>query len=286
MLTALAAVLVAILIAFYYSYAQSKTEINFLEQEKSILVQDLKLMQGEVDRLTSLSKVNEIELQDSRDEIQQLLDSVGKLTFTIEKLREYRTELRRLEVKNDSLKLRNNFLNYNYTVLSEEHQSTQLQLDELREKSMNLAAAEAQQRQTVKELNQKLKTKSYLTIRNARGTGHRLRGETPIRTNKASVVEVLKGCFTIIADPSDEIKERVLYLQFLDPNKQIIEDMNNSVSVNGNVYSKRTEITMSGKDEYPCDWIVVPEGSLIDGVYTLNIFEDERLLTSVEFTLK
>ena len=101
-LAALVAVIIGILIAFYYSYAQSKTQINFLEQEKELLIKDLTLMKADVDRLTALNEVNEIEIQDARYEVQKLLDSVGRLTFTIEKLREFKTELRRLEVMNDS----------------------------------------------------------------------------------------------------------------------------------------------------------------------------------------
>ena len=107
-LAALAAIILGILIAFYYSYAQSKSRISFLEQEKELLVKDLTLMKSDVDRLSALNEVNEIELQDSKYRVQQLLDSVGRLNFTVEKLKEYKTELRKLEAKNDSLKLKNN----------------------------------------------------------------------------------------------------------------------------------------------------------------------------------
>ena len=83
---ALVAVIVGILIAFYYSYAQSQTQIGYLEKERSILIKDLTLMRSEVDRLAALNEVNEIELSDSRERVQQLLDSVGRLNFNISKL--------------------------------------------------------------------------------------------------------------------------------------------------------------------------------------------------------
>lgn len=91
---ALVAVIIGILIAFYYSYAQSRSEIAFLQREKDILTQDLKLVKTDVDRLSALNEVNEIELESSKYRIQQLLDSVGQLNFTVEKLREFKTELR------------------------------------------------------------------------------------------------------------------------------------------------------------------------------------------------
>jgi len=70
--TALVAVIIAILIAFYYSYAQSKSNLKYLEDEKKLLVKDITLMKVEVDRLSGLNEAGDIELQTSRTNIQQL----------------------------------------------------------------------------------------------------------------------------------------------------------------------------------------------------------------------
>jgi len=285
-LAALVAVIIGILIAFYYSYAQSNTQISFLEQEKELLVKDLTLMKADVDRLTALNEVNEIEIQGARYEVQQLLDSVGRLTFTIQKLREFKSELRRLESKNDSLKLKNNFLRYNNMLLADKNAETQAQLEELRKASSSIAEAEALQRQRILELNKELKTKSYLKLEGAEGSSFRLRGRNPIRTNKASTVEKLRGCVTIMADPTMINKEKVLYFQFLGPNMGVIEDNANTITVQGNVYSKKVELVFMGEETQICDFITIPEGSLEPGNYTVNIFEDERLLHSAEFQLK
>lgn len=286
-LAALVAVIIAILIAFYYSYAQSNREIDFLEQEKAILVKDLTLMKADVDRLATLNEVNEIELQDSKFKVQQLLDSVGKLNFTVERLREFKTELRRLEAKNDSLRLKNNFLRYNNMLLTDKYEDTREQLEELRANSSTLAAAEALQRKKLLELNERLSKKNYLVLKNPEADAFRLyRSGRPAISNKASTIEKLRGCVTINADLGEANKEKVVYFQFLDPNKQVIEDNANTVTVNGNVYSKRVEFLFNGDDFKICDFITIPEGSLIEGSYTLNIFEDERLLATSEFQLK
>jgi len=280
-LAALVAVVIGILIAFYYSHEQSKSEIDFLEKEKNILVRDLTLMKADVDRLSTLNEVNDIELQDAKYEVQQLLDSVGRLNFTVGKLREFKTELRRLEAKNDSLKLKNNFLRYNNMLLTEKYEETRNEVEILRANSSSLAEAEALQRRKILELNQRLKTKSYLKMDFSEGRGFRMRSSRPVGTNKASTIEKLRGCVTILKDPSEVESEKVIYLQFLDPDKQIVEDNANTITVNGNVYSKRLEFIFLGSEV-----ITVPEGSLKEGVYTLNVFEDERLITSSEFELK
>ncbi|WP_298478922.1 hypothetical protein [uncultured Maribacter sp.] len=285
-LAAMVAVVIGILIAFYYSYAQSKTHISYLEQEKDLLVKDLTIMKADVDRLSALNEVNEIELQDSKYKVQQLIDSVGRLNFTVEKLREFKTELRRLESKNDSLKLKNNFLKYNNMLIGEKYEESRRQIEILRGKSSSLAEAEALQRKKILELNKELKTKNYLKLQKPTGSGFRLRGGKPIKTNKASIIEKLRGCVTIAANSEEENKEKVLYFQFLDPNKQVIEDNANTINVNGNVYSKRVELIFNGAETPVCDFISIPGGSLQPGMYTINVFEDERLLSTSEFQLK
>ncbi|MEH6680738.1 MAG: hypothetical protein V7724_09335 [Sediminicola sp.] len=286
-LAALVAVIIGILIAFYFSYAQSKNQIDFLEQEKGLLVKDLTLMRTEVDRLSALNEVNEIELQDSRYKVQQLLDSVGRLNFTVNKLMEYKKELRKLEAKHDSLKLKNNFLKYNNMLLSDKYEETKKKIEELRGKSSTLAEQEALLRRKNKELSQELRIKSYLRLTNVEGSGFRVRGGgKPIRTNKASAIAKLRGCVTISGEPSEAKEDRVLYFQFLGPNMGIIEDNANTISVNGNTYSKRVELILMAEEFNVCDYITIPEGSLAEGTYTLNVFENEKLLSSAEFELK
>ncbi|MBT8284526.1 MAG: hypothetical protein HKO75_04015 [Flavobacteriaceae bacterium] len=286
-LAALVAVIIGILIAFYYSYAQSQNQISYLEDEKTLLVRDLTLMKTEVDRLSALNEVNEIELQDSRDRVQQLLDSVGRLNFTIGKLSEFKNELRKLEAQYDSIKLKNNLLRYNNRLLADKFNESQEVLEELRGRSSSLAQAEALLRRKNQELSRELKMKSYLNLSNAEGSGFRMRSGRPIKTNKASTIEKLRGCITVQADPNTLApKEKVLYFQFLGPNMGIIEDNANIISVNGNIYSKRVTLIFRGEEMSVCDFITVPEGSLLDGTYTLNVFEDEKLLATAEFQLK
>jgi hypothetical protein len=280
------AVIVGILIAFYYTYAQSQTEISYLEKEKSLLVKDLTLMRDEVDRLSALNEVNEIELQDSRERVQQLLDSVGRLTFNISRLRQYRGELRKMESRYDSLRLVNSGLEKNNATLAGKFEETRKMLEDLRSQSKSIAKAEAVLREKNKELNRELLKKNYLELLNPEAGGFRMRSNKPMRTNKASYIEKLRGCVTVSPNPSISAEERVVYLQFLGPDMSVIEDNAMTISVNGNVYSKRVEVLYVGSQLEVCDYITVPEGSLNPGMYTLNIFEDERLLATSEFELK
>ncbi len=285
-LAALVAVILGILIAFYYSYAQSSARIGYLEEEKALLVKDLTLMKTEVDRLSALNEVNEIELQDSRYRVQQLIDSVGRLNFTVNRLQKYRQELRNLEARYDSIKLKNNLFRYNNMQLTQKYEDARKMIEELQGESMSLAEAEALLRKKNLELSNELRIKSYLNMEDTEGSGFRLRGGRPIKTNKASTIEKLRGCVTIEADPGIGTQDKVIYYQFLGPDMRIISDNANTISVGGNIYSKRVELIYLGEEMSVCDFITIPEGSLEPGTYTLNVFEDQKLLSSSEFQLK
>lgn len=171
-------------------------------------------------------------------------------------------------------------------MLTEKYEKTKRELEQLRGKSVTLAEAEALQRQKIKELNKELKSKSYLNLQNTEGSGFRLRSGKPINTNKASIIEKLRGCVTVMSDITEMNTTKIIYYQFLDPNMRVVEDNANTISVNGNVYSKRVEFKFSGDDTTICDFITIPQGSLAEGTYRLNVFEDQKLLSSAEFELK
>jgi len=177
-------------------------------------------------------------------------------------------------------------LKYNNLVLSEKYEETRKKVEELRLRNESIAETEARQRELRKEIDNELKTKTYLQISAPLANGMRLRGSKPTITNKASIIEKLRGCVTVEADPTIANEQRIIYFQFLDPDKGIIEDNANTISVSGNVYSKRIEILTTGEDIEVCDFITLPEGSLKSGSYTLNIFENQRLLSTTEFDLK
>lgn len=282
-LAVMAAIILGILIAFYYSYAQSQNQINFLKEEKAILTEDLTLMKASLDNIKGANEVLEIEIQKSKENVERLLDSVGKLSFTIENLREYKTELRRLDAKNDSLEIKNNFLKYTNSQLIERGEATQKELEFLR---TSISEAETAQRRMAKEAMEEQKTKVYLTIDNSRANGLRLKSGSRIQTNKASVVEKLEGCAVVMADAQSAGSKKILYFQFLGPSMQVIADNANTINVNGNTYSKRAEFNFDGTTQDVCDAITFPKGSLKKGTYILNVFEDEKLLSRTEFQLK
>jgi predicted RNase H-like nuclease (RuvC/YqgF family) len=225
-------------------------------------------------------------MQASNYKLTQLEDSIGRLNFDIAKLREYKKELRTMELRLDSLKLKNNSLRYNNSILADKYNEAKNRMENLENKTASLEVLEANLRRQNKKISEELKIKSYLRLEDPEGSGFRIRGSSAIQTNKASTVSRLKGCVTIQEDLNIIKEDKVLYLQFLDPNKAIIADNATTINVNGNTYSKRVVFVFKGDKIGVCESITIPEGSLPSGTYTLNVFENEKLLTSSEFQLK
>lgn len=283
---ALAAVIIGILIAFYYSNAQSNNKINFIEGEKRILVNKLTLMRANIDNLASENQVNDIDLKVANDRINNLLDSIGQLNFDIDKYTESKRQLRIWEIKYDSLNLKYNSLNYNNIVLSRSIIEAKKKAEEYKNSANTLADREEALRRANKKLNNELKNKTYLKLDKTEALGIRLRNGKIIQTNKASIITKLNGCTTVKGNPNESNAAKTLYFQFLDPNKRVISHNANIIHVNGNEYSKRLDLIYTGINKEVCDEINVPVGSLHPGLYTLNVFEDEKLLSSQEFELK
>ncbi|MBT8302780.1 MAG: hypothetical protein KJO63_15760 [Maribacter sp.] len=165
----------------------------------------------------------------------------------------------------------------------------QIWLDEEEEKVKALREQiynSIEQAEKLLERNKELQTENHLKLSGAEGKGFRLNGGKPIETDKASTIEKLRGCATIKADPTMINKKKIIYLQFLGPNKAIIEDNGSTITAHGNVYSKKVELVFTGAESQICDFITIPKESLKAGKYILNVFENEQLLDSAEFQLQ
>lgn len=288
LLAVLLAVVIGLLIAFYYSYAQSQSRISYLEDERKLLNKDLIFMKAEVDKLKGYNQLVEIDKDEAMYQVQELLDSVGRLNFRVDKLQDDQKRLGYLQARFDSLKIKNNFLLYNNQLITQKFETAEAKVAQLREEAVVLKEVREEVKQENQDLTEELKIKSYLSIPSSsvEGNGFRVRSDRVIQTNKASTIEKLRGCVTVLGNPNERGETKVIYFQFLDPDMNVLEDSNQSVIVAGKTYSKRVELVYLGQDIGVCDYITVPEGSLAEGIYTLNVFEDDRLLASTEFQFK
>ncbi|SFW53460.1 hypothetical protein [Cellulophaga fucicola] len=283
-IAALAAVILGILIAFYYSNAQSNSNITYLESQKKVLTDKLSTMQANIESLSSENEVSNIDLEVANSNVSMLLDSIGQLNFDIEKYAENKKALYKWQLKYDSLNIKYNSLKYSNVVLSESVQKAKKRAEQY--KSQALALSEKEDLEDANNKKKDLTSKTYLKLNRTEALAFRIRGGRDINTNKANLISKIRACTVITGNPNDINLKKRLYLQFLNPNKSVIANNANIINVNGNEYSKAIDIIYTGVNEEICDNIKVPSGSLKAGIYTLNVFEDQKLLSSIEFELK
>ncbi|MGJ8658246.1 hypothetical protein [Cellulophaga fucicola] len=283
-IAALAAVILGILIAFYYSNAQSNSNITYLESQKKILTDKLSTMQANIESLSSENEVSNIDLEVANSNVSMLLDSIGQLNFDIEKYAENKKALYKWQLKYDSLNIKYNSLKYSNVVLSESVQKAKKRAEQY--KSQALALSEKEDLEDANNKKKDLTSKTYLKLNRTEALAFRIRSGRDINTNKANLISKIRACTVITGNPNDINLKKRLYLQFLNPNKSVIANNANIINVNGNEYSKAIDIIYTGVNEEICDNIKVPSGSLKAGIYTLNVFEDQKLLSSIEFELK
>lgn len=285
-ISSLIAIILALLIGFYYSYSQYKSQIENLDYERELLIKDMTIMEAQISKLSGANELAEINATRYKAEIQQLQDSLGSLNFSILQLNEDRKALLRLEQKYDALLARTNeVLGVNNT-LTRNYDQVRKELEALKGNANAFTQVESEARKKNLELSEALKTKKYLTINQGYGNALRMVEGKIGTTNKASVTEFLRGCVQLGGNSNKQEEVKILYLQFLDPDLKVIEDNNRVVNVAGNVYSKKLQLMYLGEPTEVCESISVRAGTLASGIYTLNVFENERLLSSSEFQLK
>ena len=124
------------------------------------------------------------------------------------------------------------------------------------------------------------------TIYNVKGSGLFSYEERFYETNEVSIIEKLQGCFTISNKTANKKKSKIIYLQFLDPDMQVIKDDVFKHKEDMTRYSTKIETFFFDLEGSLCGDIAISRGSLAPGIYTLNIFDNQRLVSSVEFPLK
>ncbi len=287
LLILLGAVILGLVVAFAYSFTTSNNKINYLEDEKELLIENLQLMEMRIDSLSAHEELNTIELQASKERVSILLDSIGKLHANISHLRKFKSELDRLKVKYSWLRTKNDLLNDENGALNSSVGNSKTKIEALEKDSEEMLEIKAILEEKNKELEDQVRKKSLLNIKDTEANAFKVKSNQDIsRTSRASSVEKLRACFTIIENPNLINEEKTIYIQFIDPQGTVVTDEGKYTTNRGVKFSKKTKLEYNGDKIEVCDFITLTKGSLISGQYTLIIYEEKKILSKTIFQLK
>ncbi|UNZ00096.1 hypothetical protein MQE36_07070 [Zhouia spongiae] len=277
----------------YYNYMESEEKVSFLQNEKSMIIQDLEQIQADLSNLSDENDVNHEVIINNKKRISLLIDSIRILEVDYNLLHKYRRELLMLRSENRILHRKLDSVRRENILLTKEIDSTKLRLVELTRYSNTLKKSNErlsdfsdslinENIELSRELN-----KSPIKIANLNASAYKERTNgRMLLTNRVSKTDRLRVCFVVLPNTLLQEGEQVFYVQFTDPDGMILGD-SQAVDFNGKeiIYSKKIVVPFENSPLSVCDFIVVNRLENA-GDYMVNVFHEAYLLASSDFELK
>ncbi len=282
-LGALIVSILALIAISYYNYSESEEKIAFLKSEKAMLIEDLTNIRTDFDDLGKNNEANLKEIESNKVRIQSLIDSINSLEVDYNTLRRYRREMSVIRKENQELRRVVDSITQENLTLYREIDSTNLKIVELTAVSDTLLINNAK----LIEENEKLKGDA-LTLTDLNGSSYKVRANGKVSsTNRANRTERIRACFTVVPLRITEETQKEFYIQFLDPKNNLIGEKGKVTIGEAEIeYSKKTLVFIDNKPLSVCDYIITNKNLLEVGKYTINVYDDVKLITTSTFELK
>jgi hypothetical protein len=228
------------------------------------------------------------EIQRSQERIDKLLDSVEQLQVAANKMFLYRKQVVALQKQNKALRNLVDSLKKNNVLFKEEITAAKTTIADLNDDVTTLAdKVEAEAKAKKAKADKLAKEASILTLTEFSGNAYKLRPNgNLIDTNRANKTQRLRACFTIDANAMVSNGEKEFYIQFIDPQGNVIQDDGIVITHNGLEFSKKTSILYQRRALQVCDFISVEENQLAEGNYRIQIYFGNKVIATTSFELK
>ena len=281
-ITGILAVLLVVAGAFAIKlYNQEKNTKAELTEEKELVLNDLKQMVTKYDAVIEENNLKDTELNQARDRIQVLIDSVQKMEANISVLRRYRDEVYKLKKEREYLFAQNDSLKGMNKMLAMRVDSTTYELEVSKMKRDSLAMVK-------EELAEKVALGSSLAANKLVGTGVIVRNSGKLVENEnARRVDRIRACYTVPQNRIAEAGDKQLYVQVLDPQNNILGE-NKTVTIDS-----VTSITYSAISKFYyektaldiCENVAPRGDKFAEGLYKINIFDGGKMIASTSLVL-
>lgn len=280
-LSALAAVVIAVILYLYFSNRREyQAIVEELTEEKVILTEEFQTLALDYDSLHSNNDTLNLLLEQEREKVINLIEELKTVKATnASKIREYKKELSSLRQVMKSFVVQIDSLNRRNLALTEENEKYRKQYSKVRESYKEL------EKETEK-LAEKVEIASQLETTNGEGEGLNSRGK---KTKRARNVDKIRICFTIKKNITAPVGEKIVYLRIQRPDGALLLHSLDDVFSYENEkinFSSRRVVEYSGEDLDVCLFYKADAGELMAGTYTADLFADGFNIGMVQFELK
>ena len=267
-----------------YTYTlieQNKETVLFLEADKAEVQKELEALVVSYNEILQDNKLKDKDLIAARDRIIVLLDSVKDYKANLSIITRYKAQVRGLKNERTQLFKRADSLLVVTQRLAIEKDSTTAVLIKTIKVVDSVTTANTQ-------LFNSLEKGALIGISNLDATAIIVRKGGKIKeTKRASRADKIRVCYTIAPNTLAQAGDRVLYVQVINPDNNIIGDKSNiTFGQDLLTYSKSESVFYENQALDVCAIVGTTGQDVLKGLYTINIFDAQRQIGSTTLMLK
>jgi len=267
-----------------YTYTliqQNKETVLFLEADKAEVQKELEALVVSYNEILQDNKLKDKDLIAARDRVIVLLDSVKDYKANLSIITRYKAQVRGLKNERAQLFKRADSLLIVTQRLAIEKDSTTAVLNKTIKVVDSVTTANTQ-------LFNSLEKGALIGITNLDATAIIVRKGGKIKqTKRASRADKIRVCYTIAPNTLAQAGDRVLYVQVINPDNNIIGDKSNiTFGQDLLTYSKSESVFYENQALDVCAIVGSTGQDVLKGLYTINIFDAQRQIGSTTLMLK
>jgi hypothetical protein len=268
--------------AYTYSfYTKVKDNETQLLKDKELIQAEL---EEEIVRYTRLLEEKSIlmsELSVAKERLEAFQKRIDSNEVTRSIVQQYQMELRQLRKERELLFRQNDSLQQETTRLSDLQRRTQNSLD-----SITKQREQTQRESLVPEIVKPAVSKITLSNIQAQGVIQRNSGKF-VNTSRAVRAQMIRLCYQVDENNKIPVSEFSFYVKVLNQNNKLIGIERTKTLETGEKILYNTETTIAYKQKpYKVCELVLPIASFSKGIYTIQIYSEQGMLSSTNLTLK
>jgi regulator of replication initiation timing len=252
------------------------TQIVKVGSEKESVMKDLQDLKATYDAAIAENTSMSEELIQERDKVVKLMDDLKKSNGDISK---YRSQVQALQGNMKVLMQENEGLKKQNTTLTIQRDSTVVVLGQAQKFNEVLVGQN-------EDLSKTVEKGSKLSVLNLQTAAYKLKGSgKEIATDKASRADVLKISFTIAENSIAKSGDKDYYVQVIDSKSNVLGEAKTIT-----FGSKELSYSFVSSVKYENKTVQVSQDlagkNFAKGMYTVNVFDKDQLVSSTNFSLK
>lgn len=277
----LSAMLIALAVYTVSLYNDSKTTVTGLEQQKSEIENELEGLIANYDKVIQDNELKDKDLLAARERIEVLLDSVKSSEANIGLINRYKVEIGRLKDERQMMFRRADSLVKANQMLAVQMDSTQTILRE------TIRVVDSVGEENI-AMTETLKRGSVVKATNLRGEAVIVRNSGKVvDTQRSSRADKVRTCFTLAPNIIAQKGDRLLYVQVINPENNLLGSKATVQFDQGTLNYSASTVVYYEQDELDvCLLVDATEEELVEGTYTINVFDGATQVATATMDLK